>query len=115
MKMKILLSALFATATITTACNRKTVATHGVVVGESTEAMQVETPKPATDNAEVNLLTAGKNVYETKCIKCHGAKATDVYTPERWDAILKIMIPKALLTESETEQVTAYVKAHAKQ
>ena len=98
-------------ATIITACSRKTVATHGVVVSESREATAPETPKPSLDNTGVNLVAAGKNVYEIKCTKCHGAKATDVYTSERWDGILKMMVPKARLTDSETEQVTAYVNA----
>jgi len=101
-------------ATIIIACSRKTVATHGVVVSESREATAPETPKPSLDNTGVNLVAAGKNVYEIKCTKCHGAKATDVYTSERWDGILKMMVPKARLTDSETEQVTAYVKANAK-
>jgi mono/diheme cytochrome c family protein len=58
--------------------------------------------------------TAGKLLYETKCIKCHKAKDTELYTLEKWPGILKSMVPKAKLNEEETRQVTAYVMTHAK-
>ena len=41
-------------------------------------------------------------------------KPLAAFTDPRWEAILKIMVPKANLTQVETQQVTAYVKANAK-
>ncbi|MGC4038003.1 MAG: cytochrome c [Chitinophagaceae bacterium] len=57
---------------------------------------------------------AGHNIYTTKCTKCHAAKVVDNYTTEKWADILKAMIPKAKLDETEAAQVTAYVNANAK-
>ena len=113
MKMKRLLSLLLLLAIIMIACSKKTVATKEVAT-ESAQAVQPETSKSTGEVADVNLIAAGKTIYETKCTRCHGMKPTDFYTPERWDGILKTMVPKAKLTEGETEQVTAYVKANAK-
>jgi hypothetical protein len=41
-------------------------------------------------------------------------KPVDNFTADRWNNILKAMIPKAKLTDAEAEQVTAYVMANAK-
>ncbi|HEX2605757.1 MAG TPA: hypothetical protein VHK91_00195 [Flavisolibacter sp.] len=86
-------------ALLTFACSRKTVATS-------------ETPK--VDEAHVALVAQGKTVYTTKCSRCHAAKDVTAYTQERWTGILKSMIPKAKLNETESQQVTAYVMDNAK-
>lgn len=101
-------------AVINIACSRKTIATKEGPATESTGVPQPEVSKPFTENVEPNLLAAGQVVYETKCTRCHALKVVDLYTPQRWDGILKIMVPKAKLTESEAGQVTAYVRANAK-
>lgn len=69
----------------------------------------------AADAAHADMATAGKTIYTTRCAKCHAAKDVTAYTSERWDGILKSMIPKAHLNDDEAKQVTAYVKANAKQ
>ena len=112
--MKKIVSVLVVLAITFIACSKKTVATKDVVTTGTTEAVQPETSTSAGGALDANLLAAGKTIYETRCTRCHGMKPLDVYTPERWDGILKIMVPKAKLTESETQQVTAYVKANAK-
>jgi hypothetical protein len=109
---------------IIVACGKKTVATrdtNGNTTTGSTAAMAPETaPSESLKGSgetvvpDANLLTAGKTVYETKCIRCHAMKPMAAFTEPRWDGILKIMAPKANLTQVETEQVTAYVKANAK-
>jgi hypothetical protein len=107
------------------ACSKKTVATKdsGVVStasesGTSTtfETTPSESLKGSGETvvADASLMAAGKTVYETKCIRCHAMKPLAVFTEPRWDAILKLMAPKANLTQVETQQVTAYVKANAK-
>jgi len=106
------------------ACSKKTVTTRNTgasAITESTVAMTPETTlseslkgSGETVAADANLLAAGKTVYETKCIRCHAMKPVAAFTEPRWDGILRIMAPKANLTQVETEQVTAYVKANAK-
>lgn len=65
----------------------------------------------ATDEATISL---GKSVFEARCGRCHGLKDVTAYTEQRWDGILRTMAPRARLTETETQQVAAYVKVNAK-
>ncbi|TMI82497.1 MAG: hypothetical protein E6H10_09580 [Bacteroidetes bacterium] len=108
-----------ALALVFMACSKKTVATKDVGssgTGTTSETIPSESLKGSGETAvaDVNLMAAGKNVYETKCIRCHAMKPLAAFTDPRWEAILKIMVPKANLTQVETQQVTAYVKANAK-
>lgn len=95
---KVLVLSVF-TLIITAACHKKAAPTAAVPAG------------PAPDPA---LVEAGKNVYAAKCTKCHAAKVVENYTADRWAGILKSMIPKAKLDETEAAQVTAFVTAGAK-
>ena len=123
MKRK-LVYAVIILSLIIVACSKKTVATKDANVstaaGSATSTTLETTPSESLKGtAEVgltdaNLLTAGKTVYETKCIRCHAMKPLAAFTEPRWDAILKIMAPKANLTQVETQQVAAYVKTNAK-
>jgi hypothetical protein len=72
------------------------------------------TAVPAAAAPDAALVEAGKNVYATKCTKCHAAKVVENYTAEKWVGILAAMIPKAKLDDTETAQVTAFVNAGAK-
>jgi len=112
-------------AVVIVACSKKTVASKDAAVvsatsgpGNSTtfETMPSESVKGIGETAvtDANLIAGGKTVYETKCIRCHAMKPLAAFTEPRWDAILKIMAPKATLTQVETQQVAAYVKANAK-
>ena len=94
------------------------IATAPIVVDKKTEEIVLlkEEAKPVIAGAEDAdpKLIAGRAIYIGKCIKCHTAKAVDEFTAERWDGILRSMIPKAKLNFVEASQVTAYVKAHSK-
>jgi mono/diheme cytochrome c family protein len=97
------------------ACSKKNVATQEVTTNTPRETSLPEIPKSNTDaTTDVSLTAAGKSIYETKCTRCHGMKPVTSYTTYRWDGILKLMAPKAKLTETEIQQVTAYVKSNAK-
>ena len=87
------------------ACHRKT-------IPSSTNNTTVETPK--ADAAHVEMVAQGKTVYTNRCGRCHALKTVENYTADRWTNILKAMIPKAKLDETEAGQVTAYVMENAK-
>jgi len=115
---KILILSLVITI-IALACSRKTVSTKEPVIPQREASITpiinnapiVTSPTVATDEATISQ---GKTVFEAKCARCHGLKNVSNYTQQRWDGILRTMAPRARLTETETQQVAAYVKANAK-
>jgi mono/diheme cytochrome c family protein len=64
--------------------------------------------------SDANYISHGKNIYETKCIRCHNVHPVANYTEQRWDGILTVMLPKARLNETEIQQLAAYIKANAR-
>lgn len=70
-----------------------------------TEVEEVTTTEE-TMSAE---MLAGKSVYDSRCIKCHGAKKIEDYSKKEWEIILPNMMDKAKLTAEERTQVHAYV------
>lgn len=91
------------------ACHRKTIASSDdIIISNKTKT---ETKK-ATTNSET--VSAGQNVYSSRCGRCHYLKTPQDYTLQQWDNILKTMISKANLKKEEAKQVTAYVMEHAK-
>ena len=111
-----LVSGVLVLTIIIIACSKKTVALKEVAAPAASETLP---PAPSKYTAEVvaseaDLSAAGKTIYETKCVRCHSQKPTDAFTEVRWDGILKIMIPKANLSPLEAQQVTSYLRAHAK-
>lgn len=89
------------------ACSRKTVDTSQTTnTPEAAEAAKAKAEHAA-------LVEQGKGIYTTKCSKCHATKEVTAYTTTRWEGILKNMIPKAKLNETEAQQVTAYVMENA--
>jgi mono/diheme cytochrome c family protein len=109
-------------ASIAVACNKKahpsvtkTEPASPPVAAPVTQTINPTSPEaPGVKPEDAALIAEGKTVYEAKCGKCHALKVVDVYTTQRWEGILRMMIPKAKLTEDEAKQVTAYVNANAK-
>lgn len=91
------------------ACSRKTVNTSETAASTTSAT---EATKPDAEHAA--LVAQGQTVYTNRCGRCHGLKDVTAYTTTRWDGILKSMIPKAKLNETEAQQVTAYVMDNAK-
>lgn len=89
---------LFGTVGILIACAEKT---NPVVVTET-----VSNPDQAELTAEA---AAGKQIYETSCVRCHGLKNIDKYSDEQWSTILPRMSEKAKLDAQQTELVDAYI------
>jgi cytochrome c5 len=106
MKKKLIALSVFCVV-IAAACHKKAVPTATPGTTDTNVAAA-----PAADHAA--LLEAGKTIYTTKCTKCHPAKPVENYDVAKWEGILKAMIPKAKLDETESAQVTAYVNENAK-
>ncbi len=64
--------------------------------------------------AEDIAAVTGQSIFNAKCGRCHGLKPTIDHTADRWASILAVMAPRAGLTDSERENVYAYVKLNAK-
>lgn len=94
---------------VSMACHRKTV--PAVADGTVQPAAPVIPAAPVFATAD---LEAGKNIYETKCARCHAVKPVEDYTADRWVGILRSMVPKAKLDSVQRAQLTAYVNTHAK-
>lgn len=89
---------IFGVAATVIACSEKTAPT----------AVQAD-PEP-----DAPAMTAdaeqGKDIFETSCTKCHGAKKIDNYSQEQWGNILPKMAVKAKLDASQTALVDAYIQ-----
>jgi hypothetical protein len=108
---------------IAAACSRKMATTKEPVIPQRepsiTPGIRENTQSTITSPSETLSLdeatiSMGKNVYEAKCGKCHDLKNVKAYSTQNWVGILEFMAPKAKLSEIETRQVAAYVKANAK-
>ena len=80
----------------------------------SNQEKQSGTKRNINTSSVDSTMAPGQIVYTTRCNRCHGLKIVENYTAQQWENILKIMVPKAGLNESESKQVTAYVMEHAK-
>src|SRR5205823_6412014 len=63
---------------------------------------------PASERA---VLEKGRDIYVTKCAKCHVPEPVARYSLSHWTKILPEMSHDAKLTASETDSVRAYVVA----
>lgn len=120
---------LFLLVVIVFACSRKTITTtvaetkHQVPLAEKADGI-IETPlmedQPISsehikkDASQNDALVAGQRVYTINCGRCHELHSVEKFTAQRWDEILKKMIPKAKLNAEQSKQVTAYVLANVK-
>lgn len=81
---------------------------------ENTGVTGTKVANTRQQSPEETAAIAGQATYNAKCGRCHGLKATIDYTADRWASILAVMAPRANLSETEKENVYAYVKANAK-
>lgn len=131
--MKKLITLSFICVTGLIACTKKVVPTtqatpavkNETVGNEAKSAAQIQADIEAKKKIEAEetktwtpVMTETENgriIFTTKCTKCHEMKKTGNYTIVQWDNILRSMVPKAKLSADEEKQVTAYIKANAKQ
>jgi len=69
---------------------------------------------PAAGSNTMSPEMMGQATFNAKCGKCHAYKITTDYTVERWISVMQVMAPKAQLSDTEKDNVLAYVKANAK-
>lgn len=83
-------------------------ATPAPVSPDSPSTIPVDASKPKTSEM------MGQDIYNAKCGNCHGLKVTSDFTADRWISIMQVMATKAKLSDTEKDNVLAYVKANAK-
>ena len=83
------------------------------ITGTSATTQSAIQSTPGTDPAIV-AQRAGQLVYGAKCGSCHGFKVTTDYTASRWASIIAVEAIRAKLTDTEKENILAYVRANAK-
>ena len=74
----------------------------------------VPTKEYVLANFTEDQLAQAQTLYENNCAKCHNLKEPNSRTPEEWNNILKVMIPKAKLSYEDGRLVRAYLVANSK-
>ena len=91
-----------------------TTTTTTATAATSANAAAGATGARATTTTSTDPAVLGQGIYNAKCGRCHGLKVVSDYTSDRWVSIMQVMARKANLTDTEKEQVLAYVQANAK-
>lgn len=104
--MKKIFLVLLAVVLIITACHKKAVPT---ITDRTTDP-----PPPITPVINVTPdLEAGKSIFMNRCARCHGLPELNKYNAEKWENILKNMIPRARIDKVQEVHVKAYILANA--
>lgn len=69
------------------------------------EAIQAVQPE------ELSALSHGRQIYLTRCARCHSAQPVRQYTPRQWNALLPGMIRQTKLDASQESDLRAYITA----
>ena len=74
---------------------------------------------PTADDSQRSGITAdnlesGRVLFTANCDKCHGLKAPERYTKEKWANVMPRMQKKSKLSGDEGQLILQYVQARAK-
>jgi len=58
------------------------------------------------------ILAQGKQINDTKCTTCHGAKRIETRSEESWKHAIDVMAPKAKLSADEKDKLTRYILSY---
>ncbi|MEZ5302389.1 MAG: hypothetical protein R3F11_17410 [Verrucomicrobiales bacterium] len=72
---------------------------------------QLAPPTSALPGAGGGNLALGRQIYVTKCAKCHAVEPVKKYSRAEWAEIMPEMAEETKLNAAETAAVTAYVEA----
>ncbi len=81
----------------------------------TTTTETIETPEEITAKFNAEQLENGKIIWQSNCNKCHKLYEPNSRNKEKWDRVLRRMIPKAKLSPEDGALVRAYILANAKQ
>lgn len=73
----------------------------------------VPTKEYVMANFSEEQLNTAKLLYENNCAECHKLKEPESRNPEKWNNVLKRMLPKTKLTYEEGRLVRAYLIAYS--
>jgi cytochrome c5 len=74
-----------------------------------------EEAKPHVSDSIATAIVQGQTVYTTKCYQCHDLPRVTDYSRDDWSDIMRKMSRKANLSNTETDQVLAFVNNIVKQ
>lgn len=77
-------------------------------------SLPVESKEQILAQYSQEQLTQGNTIFTNSCGNCHKLKLPETRTAEKWNSIIKRMIPKAKLSDEEGKLVRAYVIANSK-
>jgi hypothetical protein len=92
-----------------------------IMVNCSPKVGKAVTAGPVPSSADVKAqysttqLDQGKMIWQDHCNKCHKLFEPGSRSPEKWNSVLKIMIPRARLNMADAQLVRAYLIANAAQ
>ena len=92
-----------------------------LMVNCSPKVGEAVTKGPVPTIAEIKLayspdeLEQGQMIWQRSCDKCHKLYGADSRTPEKWNSILRKMIPMAKLNMHDARLVRAYLIANAQE
>ena len=66
---------------------------------------------PLSSGARLGQLERGRELYVTKCARCHSAEPVTRYSAQEWREIVPDMAQKAKLNSADEAAVDAYVLA----
>lgn len=81
---------------------------------KSTASTTVTTSTPAKKEISAVNYAMGKDLFESKCGKCHDLPKPTQYSAEKWVGIMKAMAPKAKMDDSQSTLVYDYVTTYKK-
>ncbi len=76
------------------------------VTPELVTAAQARWPTAAVTNES---LRRGRDILTTRCATCHRAPAPSLHTEDEWAYYLHEMSPRALLTQTQTDELRQFL------
>lgn len=73
----------------------------------------VERILPEWPTSTLSNLEAGRNLYQSRCSRCHQLYEPDRHTPDGWRMHVANMSERAGLTDTQEDQITQYLIAIA--